>query len=75
MKKAVVIDTNSLSYNNICSIVRNHYRDESFDILSEMIDANEIIGKTYDNIKTFSEVQKSAWIDGFNLNQSYILTV
>ena len=70
----LVIDTKTFSMNNINSVIRSSKdRNNSFNILRDIIYSNQIRGMHYTDINNLGEAQKSAWVDGYEINNSFFM--
>lgn len=70
----LVIDTNTFSMNNITDVlnsVRNS--NASFNALQDIVSSGQIKGAIYNNVSSLSEAQKSAWVDGYNIHDTFFL--
>lgn len=68
----LVIDINTFSVTNIRNIIRNNYKS-SFDILTDIIASGQIRGMHYTHINNLGEAQKAAWVDGYDIHNSFFL--
>lgn len=70
----LVIDTKTFSMNNINSVIRSSKdRNNSFNILRDIIYSNQIRGMLYTDANNLGEAQKSAWVDGYEINNSFFM--
>jgi hypothetical protein len=60
--------------NNITDVlnsVRNS--NASFNALQDIVSSGQIKGAIYNNVSSLSEAQKSAWVDGYNIHDTFFL--
>ena len=70
----LVIDTNTFSMNNITDVLNSiRNSNASFNALQDIISSGQIKGAIYNNVSSLSEAQKSAWVDGYNIQDTFFL--
>ena len=70
----IVIDTNTFSSTNITNIVRNNFHTDAFNILCDIISSSQIKGMHYTHTNNLGEAQKAAYIDGYDIHNSFFMS-
>lgn len=70
----LVIDTNTFSMNNITDVLNSiRNSNASFNTLTDIIASGQIRGMHYTHTNSLGEAQKAAWVDGYDIQNSFFL--
>ena len=69
----LVIDTNTFSMSNITDTIRNMSDIDAFNLLCDFISSGQIKGMHYTQANNLGEAEKSALIDGYDIDYCFFM--